>query len=112
MKRIYIAGPYSAPNARQIQINVDFAIKIGCSMIRKGWVPFIPHLSHYIWLHPDGDFAYKIWTNLDLEWLKVCDAFYYIGSSPGVDVELKIAEEMGIPIYYKCVDVPDLNEGV
>jgi hypothetical protein len=110
MKRIYIAGPYTAKNARLTQQNVDNAVKIGCSMIRKGWAPFIPHLSHYIWMHPEGDFDYPVWTALDFEWLKHCDAFYYISPSPGADAELKIATEMGIPIYMARVDVPDLKE--
>lgn len=109
MKRIYVAGPYTAANSRLTKLNVDKAISVGCKLIRKGYAPFIPHLSHYIWMHPDGDFDYQLWTKLDMEWLKVCDAFYYMDSSPGADKELEKAREMGIPIYTKIEDVPNID---
>ena len=110
MKRIYIAGPYTAPDARLTRQNTDKAIEIGCELISKGWAPFIPHLSHYIWMHPKGDFDYEVWTALDMEWLEVCDAFYYISSSKGADAELKYAKQLGIPIYYSLSDVPECSD--
>ena len=108
MKRIYIAGPYTAVNARLVRQNVDEAIEIGCELIRKGWAPFIPHLSHYIWMHPAGNFSYEIWTALDMEWLKVCDALYYMSASPGADKEIEEFRKFGRPIYYELSQVPDL----
>ena len=108
MKKIYVAGPYSASDARKVQANVNEAIRIGCELIKKGYAPFIPHLSHYIWIHPDGDFGYEVWTNLDFVWLDHCDAFFYMESSNGADKELEYAKKMGIPIYYSLSSVPDL----
>jgi len=109
MKRIYVAGPYTAEDARKVRQNVDRAIKIGCALIRKGWAPFIPHLTHYIWMHPDGDFPYEKWIELDLEWLRVCHAFFYIAPSPGADAELVEAAKLGHPIYRSLDEVPNLT---
>lgn len=107
MKRIYVAGPYTAKNSRDTQLNVNKAISIGCKLLKKGYAPFIPHLCHYIWIHPDGDFEYEVWTSYDMEWLKACDAFFLIESSPGTCRELEEARKMGIPIYYRLEDVPN-----
>ena len=106
MNRIYVAGPYTAPDARKTRQNTDEAIRIGCALIRKGWSPFIPHLTHYVWMHPDGDFEYDTWVKLDMTWLKVCNAFFYISPSPGADAELDYAKKMGIPIYRTIERVP------
>ena len=112
MKRIYVAGPYSASDARKVRQNVDKAIEVGCALIRKGWAPFIPHLSHYIWMHPDGDFSYETWTEMDMEWVRVCPALYYISPSPGADAEFLEARKLGHPIYRSLEDVPDLTKEV
>jgi len=69
-------------------------------------VPYIPHLTHYVWLHPDGDFAWGTWLALDSEWLRLCDALFFIGSSPGADMELVEARRIGLDIYTDLNDVP------
>jgi len=106
---MYIAGPYSAENARKVRLNVDKAIAIGCALIKKGWAVFVPHLTHYIWMHPDGDFSYDVWTELDMEWLKCAHGLFYISPSPGADKELEYAAKMGKPIYHALEQVPDLR---
>lgn len=103
-----MAGPYSADNPRSTQLNVNEAISVACELLKKGYAPFIPHLCHYIYLHPEGNFEYETWTKYDLEWLKVCDALFFISESPGANNELKIAKKMGIPIYKKLEEVPVL----
>ena len=108
MKRIYVAGPYTAENPRLTQINVNKAISIGCKLIRLGYMPFIPHLGHYIWIHPDGDFDYNFWTEYGIEWMNVCEAFFLVESSPGADNELHYAQELELPIYRSIEAVPSL----
>ena len=109
MKRIYVAGPYTASDARKTRRNVDEAVRIGCALIRKGWAPFVPHLSHFIWMHPDGDFPYETWTKMDMEWLKACHALYYVAPSPGAGRELMAALKLGHPVYRSLEEVPDLR---
>ena len=109
MRRIYVAGPYSASDARKVRQNVDKAIEVGCALIRKGWAPFIPHLTHYIWMHPDGDFSYETWTEIDMEWVRTSQALYYISQSPGADKELEEALKLGHPVYRSLEEVPDFT---
>lgn len=106
MKRIYIAGPYSAKTAREVQANVNKAIETACMLIIEGWNPYIPHLSHYIWLHPWGEFSWNKWLELDLEWLRLCDALFYLGPSRGADMEKRVAASMGMPIYTSLEELP------
>ena len=110
MKKIYVAGPYTSDTARGTQLNVNKAIEVGCKLIKKGYVPYIPHLCHYIWLNPCGNFEYDTWTKLGIEWLSICDCFYMIAESPGANKELEFAQKLGIPIFTRLVDVPNYTD--
>ena len=110
MKKIYIAGPYTDHDLQKTQQYVNDAIAIGCKLLKKGYAPFIPHLCHYIRLHPDGDFDYETWMKYDSVWLRQCEAFYYLGPSPGADEEYEEAIKMRIPIYTDIKDVPDIPQ--
>ena len=106
--RIYVAGPYSAPTAREVQANVNEAIRVACALMRKGHSVYIPHLSHYVWLHPEGNFPYEHWVAQDYVWLDECDALYFIASSPGADKERAYMEKgWRRPVYTSLEDVPN-----
>jgi len=107
--RIYVAGPYSNDSARVVQANVNEAIRVGCALIKKGHNPYIPHLTHYVWLHPDGDFPKSKWYELDNGWLLLCDALFYISSSHGADAELELAKKCDVKIFYDLDEVPDIT---
>ena len=47
----------------------------------------------------------------DIEWLVECDALLFLGSSPGADIELKAAQELGLKIYYSTDEVPEVCRG-
>jgi len=104
--RIYIAGPYTASNARDVQGNVNRAIEVGCALMRMGHTIYIPHLMHYVWLHPDGDFPYEHWMAQDRTWLGQCNAFFYIAPSKGADIERAWVEEFGLNIFESLETVP------
>ena len=120
--RIYVAGPYSPKNhgrsngspnlcIREAQRNVDRAISIGLSLIRKGHFPFIPHLTHYVHQHHEADFREDIcyeWDNTFLDnW---AEALFYISSSFGADKELERARKLGLKIFKDLDEVPINNE--
>ncbi len=46
MKYIYIAGPYTLGD---VAVNVRNAMMAGLDLMNMGFIPFVPHLSH--WLH-------------------------------------------------------------
>ena len=100
--KIYVAGPYTKGD---VAVNVRNAILAGNNVAALGHTPFIPHLTHF-WhmLYPkEIDFWYK----QDIEWLKACDALLRLsGESHGADEEVRIARELGLPIYTSYLEIP------
>ncbi len=89
--RIYVAGKYQG----EVKRNVSAACEAGLELIRAGYDPFIPHLAHYI----GGDIPEERWKKWGLNWLSSCDGMVVLSNSPGVEREIKRAEELDIPIF-------------
>lgn len=109
MLKIYIASPYTIGSQAN---NVKRQIDASHILMNNGYAPYTPLLSHFqemVHTRPEKD-----WMNLDLEYLKICDAVFRIipidddGNiipSRGADLEEKIAKENNIPIFFfKSVD--------
>lgn len=78
-------------------------------MYQKGHHPFIPHLTHYLALEAVGRHPLLEWADYmrcDLSWFPTADAMFFIGRSPGVDIERKEARKHGMQIFYAVDDVP------
>ena len=93
--RVYVAGPYTAnPEAC-----TTMAIAVGDVLLKRGYAPFVPHLSHY-WdemIHNN----YEAWMRLDFAWVRSADVLVRIpGESSGADREVELAQELGIPILF------------
>lgn len=115
MKRlkIYVAGPYTPSlgedrhdMARIAHQNTINAIRVAENIINRGHIPFVPHLTHFMHLYSKETLSYKFFTIYDIEWLRDCDALFFIGSSPGADKELEWAKNNGLSIYYNLIEVP------
>ena len=111
MWNIYIAGPISDPDKKEVIKNVERAMEVGYALIKLGYAVYLPHLFYFIDEHvrdmlvpqfPIGD-GYLI---QDLTWLEMCDAMYRLpGESKGTPVECKHAEELAIPIFTNLNDL-------
>ena len=103
--RIYIASPYTGDEA----INVRNACHVADILVERGHVPFIPHLSH-LWqlISPKSYSFWRTYTaTFIIDW---ADAIFRLqGESTGVDSEVKLAKELGIPVYYNIYDIPTAN---
>lgn len=109
--KIYIAGPYSAKNESEMENNSNKAIDAGIEVYKKGHIPFIPHLTHWVdrrCKSTNVSLEYEDYIQWDIEWLKTCDALIYLGSSTGVDQELKIAEDYGKPVFRSLNEIPSI----
>lgn len=92
--------------------NVNIAIDVGLQLWKKGHVPYIPHLTHFIderATETGVPMSYEEYLVFDTEWLKACDALIYLASSRGADLELENARRLGLTIYYSVDDVPELS---
>lgn len=114
--RLYIAGPYVAKGYSEhaipliTQRNVDHAIEMFHHLKALGHTPFVPHLSHYLHIHPSspGDYG-EFWYEYDLTFLDhwAEGIFMLRGweNSKGSKLELARAKELGLFILY------ELSEG-
>ncbi len=108
-RRIYIAGPLSADTEEEMIANSEIAQHVAYELIKKGYVPFIPHLSVYTSFRDKVD--YEWWMKYCFAWLEQCDALFFIGESPGANREIARADEIGLRLFYKLDDVPDMRGG-
>jgi len=94
-KRVYIAGPYSTGDVAQ---NVRNAILAADRLTKIGYVPFIPHLSHF-W-HLICPHNWGFWIEQDIHWLEACDCLLRLpGKSIGADREVERAYQLGMSVY-------------
>ena len=109
--KIYVAGPYTAPTRKLRCENVNIAIDVGLQIWKKGHVPYIPHLTHFIDERASETgvcMTYEEYLAWDTEWLKTCTGLLYLGSSQGADLELENAKHLGLSIYYSVDEIPYL----
>lgn len=97
--RVYVAGPYSKTCCRiSTSGNVRNAVLAGDELWARGFVPYIPHLTH-LWdlISPK---SYEEWLELDNCFLPCCRAVLRLpGESSGADKEVELAENLGIPVF-------------
>ena len=103
--RIYVAGPYTIPDPC---VNTHVAINAGQSLLDYGFIPFVPHVSHF-W-HTMIPNAYEKWLEWDFEWIKVCDGLVRLpGKSSGADKEVELAKSLGMPVFFSIQEVLDYD---
>lgn len=96
MIRVYIAGQYTVGDP---VVNVRRAMDAATTLLERGYAPYLPHLTMF-W-HLVSPQPYETWMNLDIEWVRACDALLRLpGESPGADREVFAAKAAGIPVYY------------
>jgi hypothetical protein len=99
MKRIYVAGPFTAETDAAIYANVAAAIRDGQAIDALGGNAFVPHLWYWWDKFHAGD--YERWMKKCLAELERCDALYRRpGSSPGASREVIRATELRIPVFH------------
>src|SRR5438046_1018360 len=113
--KIYLAGPYGPKGpdlhdaVQQAHQNTLRAIDVGIELMKKGHIPFIPHLMHFVHMQTKQPFPGSDYRAYDMAWLPSCEALYYIGPSTGADAELKWAQDNGKTVFTSLDDVPDVK---
>jgi len=85
------------------------AARAGAHLMLRGHTPFVPHLAHVIDRVALGigmTFSWEEWMEWCKVWLRECDAFLFLGTSKGADIELALAKELGLPIYTHPSQLP------
>ena len=115
MKKIYVAGPYSADNIMDVLAHIRNGIETGAALIRKGYAVFCPFLDFLYalsWLGPSltkQDYQYN-----SLAWVDVCDVVFVLEGweySPGTMREIARAQELNIPVVFDDSELNNLLKG-
>ena len=97
---IYIAGPYRAPTPWQVLANVRAAQEAALLVWKMGAVALCPHSNTGLF---DGECPDDVWLAGDQE----LRAVLMVGKwqySHGAGAEYKLAEGLGLPIFYDTVE--------
>lgn len=109
MKRVYVAGAYSADNVVDVLKNIGRGEWYAAKIFMMGFAPFCPwHDKDYVIKNWNKDFTVKSFYEYSLAWLVVSDILFLVPGweeSKGTLAEIKKAEELGIPIVKNFEDL-------
>jgi hypothetical protein len=105
IKRVYVAGPYSANNVIDVLENIRNGLRLSTQVFLAGFSPFAPWLDfHYTLMLQDNEkITIDDYYKYSIDWLEVSDAMLLIEgweNSKGTLNEIEVAKEKGIPIFY------------
>jgi len=109
MKRIYVAGPYSANNVLDVLKNIGRGQSACADLFSLGYAPFCPwHDKSYVIDRYTDDFTVQQFYDYSMAWLEVSDAVLLIGDwgkSNGTQLEVERARELKIPVFIDIADI-------
>ena len=113
--KVYVAGPLhtGASSHDEVHINISTAVLVAEKLLAIGYVPYIPHLTHY-WAshHIEDSRLVQAWIAYDLAWLEVCDLMVRIpGESHRADKEQQFCDLHGIQ-YFKFLTLKSLDDWI
>ncbi len=106
---IFVAGPYSNGSTPVRERNVSIVHEIVKDLMIRGHIVLECHsLEHAFFA--DSDLMHEDFLRQTLNWLTKCDAIYFAGSSPGADLELAQAQELGLRVFRAMDEVPQVSD--
>ena len=104
MKRVYVAGAYSADNVVQVLNNMGRGIRASLDVLLAGYAPFVPWFDYHFNLYEKGEknLTVQHYYNYSMAWLEASDAVLVLPNSEnskGTQKELQRAKELNIPIF-------------
>lgn len=116
MKKVYVAGAMSANNILEVLNNLHDGIKLGGELLKNGYAPFVPHFDSFFKIQAGIDFSIpmQFYYDYTMEWLKVSDIIVVCPNyknSVGVREEIKMAKELGKPVYYSLEELLANDKG-
>lgn len=111
IKRVYVAGAYSADNVITVLDNIRNGMRAGTELFLKGYSPFVPWFDFHfqLMLRENETLSVKDYYQYSIDWLEVSDAMYVLPdskNSKGTQKEIKRAIELTIPIFCSLDEFP------
>ncbi len=106
-QRIYLASPYTHKDEEVMTFRYGKALKASARLINLGFLVFSPIVHcHPIAIAHELERDYNFWqdysTSFLLNWAEAVAVLLLPGAlnSKGVQAEITIAQETGLPVYY------------
>lgn len=104
MKRIYVAGAYSANNVIGVLDNMRKGMRLSTEVMLAGFAPFCPWLDYHFQLQlREGEtLSVEHYYAYSFAWLEASDAVLLVpgwGNSKGTLAEIERAKELHIPVF-------------
>ena len=105
MKRIYVAGAYSADNVLEVLHNIRKGIRASVEVMLAGYAPFSPWLDYQfvLMLQEHEELSVQQFYDYSMAWLEASDAVLVLPdseNSEGTQAEILRANELDIPVFY------------
>ena len=114
MKRVYVAGAYSADNVIDVLKNIGRGESYAATIFSLGFAPFSPWSDKdFIIKRWQDDFSIKEFYDYSVVWLMVSEIMFLVPGykdSAGTMAEMVIAREMGIPIVETFDELMELKK--
>ena len=101
MKKIYIAGPYSAGNIMQVLKNISVGQKMAVRLLSYGFAVYCPFVD-YQFAILESNLSKELFQKNSMEWVKVSDAMILLPGwegSGGTLREIVVAEKHGVRVF-------------
>ena len=115
MKRIYIAGAYSADNVIGVLDNMRRGMRAATEVLLAGYAPFVPWFDHqfHFMLREDEKLTVADYQRYSMAWLEASDAVMVVPgweNSKGTKAEIARAREIWIPVAHGFQDLRRMDE--
>jgi len=113
-KKIYVAGAIESNSIITSLENLRRGQRSSFLIMQMGFIPFCPFIDFLFFFQVRPENNEKITKEMiqeySMEWLKVCDAVYLVPGweeSEGTQKEIRVADELGIPVIENMKTLKD-----
>lgn len=110
---VYLANPYSHPDPEVMENRYREAVRFTAGFTACGYIVFSPIVhSHPLAMNHQMATDWEFWKRIDSKFISVCSEVWVVKmdgweKSRGVQAEIQIANELGIPVKY--IDTKEKN---
>jgi len=114
MKRVYVAGAYSADNVIDVQANMRRGLRLSVLVLEANMAPFAPWLDFVLGLL--SPVSLNQYYDYSMAWLEAADAVLVVPEnaeqSKGTQAEISRALEIGIPVFWNVSELKQWRDQV